>query len=205
MNAWRPHHVPASPQLHAFERGSASESSQFEQLELNTKHQSPHTVAFLHPASLLTFSTDATMTPHHCRNRSHSHPMIEPTTEPIELSGAPVPVEEGENLEPLEHEALFGDEITSEKLVEKQATIAVLGATPFEDDGNEMEHHTVVVTEIVADPIAAHEPEPIVSHWPCVPTIPRMIFRRRKHETNIGTRYFYISSCTYLVAHFVAE
>ena len=106
--------------------------------------------------------------------------MIEPTTEPIELSGAPVPVEEGENLEPLEHEALFGDEITSEKLVEKQATIAVVGATPFEDDGNEMEHHKIVATEIVADPIAAHEPEPIVSHWRCVPTIPRTIFRRRK-------------------------
>jgi hypothetical protein len=102
--------------------------------------------------------------------------MIEPTTEPIELSGAPVPVEEGENLEPLEHEALFGDEITSEKLVEKQATIAVVGATPFEDDGNEMEHHKIVATEIVADPIAAHEPEPIVSHWSCVPTILRMIF-----------------------------
>ena len=130
---------------------------------------------------------------HHCRNHSHSHPMIEPTTEPIELSGAPVPVEEGENLEPLEHEALFGDEITSEKLVGKQATIAVAGATPFEDDGNEMEHHKIVATEIVADPIAAHEPEPIVSHWRCAPTIPRMIFRRKKDI--LEQRYFYISSC----------
>ena len=104
------------------------------------------------------------MSPHHCRDHSHSHPMIEPTTEPIELSGAPVPVEEGENVEPLEHEALVGDEITSEKLVEKLPTIATLGDTPFEENGEEMEHHKIVATEIVADPLAAHEPEPIVSY-----------------------------------------
>lgn len=104
------------------------------------------------------------MSPHHCRDHSHSHPMIEPTTEPIELSGAPVPVEEGENIEPLEHEALVGDEITSERLVEKMPTMATLGNTPFEEDGEQMEHHKIVATEIVADPIAAHEPEPIVSY-----------------------------------------
>lgn len=90
--------------------------------------------------------------------------MLEPTTEPIELSGAPVPVEEQENVEPLEHEALVGDEITSDKLVERLPTIATLGDTPFEENGEEIEHHKIVATEIVADPRASHEPEPIVSY-----------------------------------------
>lgn len=87
------------------------------------------------------------------------HNIIEPTTEPIELSGAPAPLEDDA---PLEHEALVGDELP-DQLVEKLPTIATLGDTPFEHDGDEVEHHKIVATEIVPDPVAAHEPEPVVS------------------------------------------
>ena len=103
------------------------------------------------------------MSPPHSGSYTYSHPMLEPTTEPIELSGAPVPAEEGETVEPLEHEALVGDEIKNEKLVEKLPTLASRGVTPFGENGEEVEHHKIVATEIVANPIAHHEPEPIVS------------------------------------------
>uniref|UniRef100_A0A7R9ZID5 ATP-grasp domain-containing protein n=1 Tax=Pseudictyota dubia TaxID=2749911 RepID=A0A7R9ZID5_9STRA len=101
------------------------------------------------------------MSPIHCE-----HPVFEPTTEPIELSGAPVPHEDkGGNAEHLlEHEALVGDELKSEKLIEKQPTLAALGETPFVDDGEEVEYHKIVATEIVADPVAVHEPEPILQN-----------------------------------------
>ena len=92
----------------------------------------------------------------------HTGTVLEPTLEPIELSGAPVPLEDDAPAEPMEHEALVGDEL-SEKLADKLPTLACLGDTPFENDGENVELHKIVATEIVSDPVAAHEPEPIVS------------------------------------------
>mmetsp|Transcript_26457 Transcript_26457/g.72742 ORF Transcript_26457/g.72742 Transcript_26457/m.72742 type:complete len:563 (-) Transcript_26457:175-1863(-) len=51
------------------------------------------------------------------------------------------------------HEALIGDEFRNPKNIAKQPTLATLGETPFASDGEEVEHHRIVATEIVKDPL----------------------------------------------------
>lgn len=49
------------------------------------------------------------------------------------------------------HEALIGDEFRNPTNIIKQPTLATLGETPFAQDGDEVEHHRIVATEIVGD------------------------------------------------------
>lgn len=114
------------------------------------------------------------------------HNIIEPTTEPIELSGAPAPLEDDA---PFEHEALVGDELP-DRLIEKLPTIATLGDTPFEHDGEEVEHHKIVATEIVPDPVASHDPEPIVSTLCYVEILTHVLCQYR--NCNVAVFSFFI-------------
>eukprot|EP00547_Thalassionema_nitzschioides_P013257 CAMPEP_0194263056 /NCGR_PEP_ID=MMETSP0158-20130606/46860_1 /TAXON_ID=33649 /ORGANISM="Thalassionema nitzschioides, Strain L26-B" /LENGTH=484 /DNA_ID=CAMNT_0039003225 /DNA_START=203 /DNA_END=1654 /DNA_ORIENTATION=+ len=64
-----------------------------------------------------------------------------------------------------EHESLIGVSL-SEKQAERAPTVITLGETPFERKGphEEVKHHKIVATEIVADPVATHVPEPILQN-----------------------------------------
>lgn len=62
------------------------------------------------------------------------------------------------------HEALMGAEFRNPNNINKQPTLATLGDTPFHDDGEDIEHHRVVATEIVKDPLQFGEPEPILQN-----------------------------------------
>uniref|UniRef100_A0A7S4RCM3 ATP-grasp domain-containing protein n=2 Tax=Ditylum brightwellii TaxID=49249 RepID=A0A7S4RCM3_9STRA len=64
------------------------------------------------------------------------------------------------NMENIEHEALVGAELQP-KEARKAATIATLGDTPFSSGGEELEHHAIVATEIVSDPVEPHHPDAI--------------------------------------------
>uniref|UniRef100_A0A7S4I5S5 ATP-grasp domain-containing protein n=1 Tax=Odontella aurita TaxID=265563 RepID=A0A7S4I5S5_9STRA len=67
------------------------------------------------------------------------------------------------NLE-VDHDALIGDELTTERAIDNNPTIANLGNTPFSDDGDEAEYHKIVATEVVPDPVQWSEPEPILQN-----------------------------------------
>mmetsp|Transcript_53489 Transcript_53489/g.113601 ORF Transcript_53489/g.113601 Transcript_53489/m.113601 type:complete len:571 (+) Transcript_53489:188-1900(+) len=62
------------------------------------------------------------------------------------------------------HEALIGAEFHNPTNIIKQPTLATLGETPFAYDGDEVEHHRIVATEIVKDPIQFASPEPILQN-----------------------------------------
>eukprot|EP00546_Thalassionema_frauenfeldii_P009199 CAMPEP_0178922006 /NCGR_PEP_ID=MMETSP0786-20121207/15894_1 /TAXON_ID=186022 /ORGANISM="Thalassionema frauenfeldii, Strain CCMP 1798" /LENGTH=532 /DNA_ID=CAMNT_0020596283 /DNA_START=173 /DNA_END=1771 /DNA_ORIENTATION=- len=64
-----------------------------------------------------------------------------------------------------QHESLIG-EVLSPKQADRAPTLTTLGDTPFEhvpEDDN-VEHHKIVATEIIADPVAPHAPEPILQN-----------------------------------------
>lgn len=61
------------------------------------------------------------------------------------------------------HEALIGAEYRNPVNVEKQPTLATLGDTPFASDGDEVEHHRIVATEIVKG-FEFEAPEPILQN-----------------------------------------
>ena len=46
----------------------------------------------------------------------------------------------------------------------RQPTLATLGETPFDDDGDDVEHHRVIATEIVKDPFQFESPEPVLQN-----------------------------------------
>ncbi|KAL7523918.1 hypothetical protein ACHAWF_000751, partial [Thalassiosira exigua] len=63
------------------------------------------------------------------------------------------------------HEALIGDKFRNPKNVTKQPTLATLGEMPFaHEDGDEVEHHRIVATEIVKDPVNFEVPEQILQN-----------------------------------------
>ena len=62
------------------------------------------------------------------------------------------------------HEALIGDEFRNPKNITKQPTLATLGETPFACDGEEVEHHRIVATEIVKDPLEFYSPDNILQN-----------------------------------------
>jgi len=90
------------------------------------------------------------------------HSIITPGECPIEFSGALIEPITGEPVE-LKHGALVGDSL-SNRAAERQPTIATLGETPFENDGEEVAHYKIVATEIVSDPIQLHVPEPLLQN-----------------------------------------
>ena len=51
------------------------------------------------------------------------------------------------------HEALIGDEFRNPTNITKQPTLATLGETPFTKDEEEIQHHRIVATEVVNDPL----------------------------------------------------
>mmetsp|Transcript_1650 Transcript_1650/g.2643 ORF Transcript_1650/g.2643 Transcript_1650/m.2643 type:complete len:581 (-) Transcript_1650:12-1754(-) len=62
------------------------------------------------------------------------------------------------------HEALIGMEFKNPVNIKKEPTLASLGDTPFEDDGDNVEHHRVVATEIVKDPLQFDVPDAILQN-----------------------------------------
>lgn len=62
------------------------------------------------------------------------------------------------------HEALIGDEFRNPKNITKQPTLATLGEDPFTNDGEEIEHHRIVATEIVKDPLQFEPPDNILQN-----------------------------------------
>mmetsp|Transcript_54006 Transcript_54006/g.80200 ORF Transcript_54006/g.80200 Transcript_54006/m.80200 type:complete len:554 (-) Transcript_54006:173-1834(-) len=62
------------------------------------------------------------------------------------------------------HEALIGEEFRNPKNITKQPTLATLGDTPFACDGEEVEHHRIVATEIVKDPLEFFSPDNILQN-----------------------------------------
>jgi len=63
----------------------------------------------------------------------------------------------------IEHEALMGDELT-QRQANATATIATLGDTPFEESGEEVEHHKIVATEVFKKPAQWAPPQPILQN-----------------------------------------
>jgi len=62
------------------------------------------------------------------------------------------------------HEALIGEGFRNPANVIKQPTLATLGETPFDSDGDDIEHHRVIATEIVKDPFQFESPEPVLQN-----------------------------------------
>lgn len=62
------------------------------------------------------------------------------------------------------HEALIGADFRNPTNIIKQPTLAMLGETPFKNDGDEVAHHRVVATEIVKDPFHYSSPEPVLQN-----------------------------------------
>lgn len=104
--------------------------------------------------------TDSTA-PAHTRNQSLSEAVLGaqtalPDGEAASAPPAPIDVEEASVDLAEHHEALIGREYHDPEFINKRSTLATLGETPFTDDGDEVEHHRIVATEIV-DPGAAFE------------------------------------------------
>lgn len=64
-----------------------------------------------------------------------------------------------------QHESLIGDSL-SPKQADRAPTLTTLGETPFENNesNEDVAHHKIVATEIVAKPVASHVPEPILQN-----------------------------------------
>eukprot|EP00957_Ditylum_brightwellii_P129526 9879766-Ditylum_brightwellii.AAC.1 len=62
------------------------------------------------------------------------------------------------NMENIKHEALIGVKLTLKEAT-KSPTIVTLGDTPFNNDREELEHHAIVATKIVSDPVGPHHPD----------------------------------------------
>jgi len=62
----------------------------------------------------------------------------------------------------VEHEALIGREFSTEAAAMRNPTIATMGDTPFDQregtDAQAMEHHKIVATEVVSNPMAIQSP-----------------------------------------------
>lgn len=90
----------------------------------------------------------------HSRNQSLSEAVLVPQTVLEEMTtacnGDRRPTVDEASVDLAEHhEALIGDEFRNPTNIMKQPTLATLGETPFADDGEEIEHHRIVATEIV--------------------------------------------------------
>jgi hypothetical protein len=57
-----------------------------------------------------------------------------------------------------QHEGLIGAEFHNPTNIIKQPTLVTLGDTSLHPDGDEVEHHRVVATEIVKDPLYMYSP-----------------------------------------------
>jgi len=62
------------------------------------------------------------------------------------------------------HHAIIGAEFKNPNNIIKQPTLATLGDTPFAHEGDKLEHHRVVATEFVANPVQFEAPEPILQN-----------------------------------------
>ena len=89
----------------------------------------------------------------HSRNQSLSEAVLVPQTVFEEMticSGDRRPTVDEASVDLAEHhEALIGAEFRNPTNIMKQPTLATLGETPFADDGEEIEHHRIVATEVV--------------------------------------------------------
>lgn len=89
----------------------------------------------------------------HSRNQSLSEAVLVPQTVFEEMTicnGDRRPTVDEASVDLAEHhEALIGDEFRNPTNIMKQPTLATLGETPFADDGEEIEHHRIVATEVV--------------------------------------------------------
>lgn len=106
--------------------------------------------------------------PHH-RNLSISEAVLVPQAivdDPTSMNGHPVPATTDDVSVDLaeHHEALIGAEFRNPTNIIKQPTLATLGETPFAHDGDEMEHHRVVATEIVKDPLQFDMPDAVLQN-----------------------------------------
>lgn len=106
---------------------------------------------------------------HHIRNQSLSEAVLVPQAivdaPPAMLNGDTPKADEASVDLAAHHEALIGDEFRNPTNIIKQPTLATLGDTPFDDaqNGDELEHHRIVATEIVND-IQFDSPEPILQN-----------------------------------------
>ena len=92
----------------------------------------------------------------HVRNESLSEAVLIPQAI-IDVDNAAAPAMNGSSDVSVDlaehHEALIGAEFRNPTNIIKQPTLATLGDTPFAEDGEEIEHHRIVATEIVKDPL----------------------------------------------------
>lgn len=94
---------------------------------------------------------------HHSRNQSLSEAVLAPQAvlddfPAVMLNGCSSPAVDEVSVDLAEHhEFLIGDEFRNPTNIIKQPTLATLGETPFAQDGDEVEHHRIVATEIVGD------------------------------------------------------
>ena len=109
------------------------------------------------------------MSPVHNRNQSISESVLAPQAVVQDL---PTDIS-NENTKPTDevsvdlaqhHEALMGTEYKNPDNVNRQPTIATLGETPFDDDGDETEYHKVIATEIVKHPLQFDSPDAILQN-----------------------------------------
>mmetsp|Transcript_2769 Transcript_2769/g.5039 ORF Transcript_2769/g.5039 Transcript_2769/m.5039 type:complete len:555 (+) Transcript_2769:141-1805(+) len=105
----------------------------------------------------------------HSRNQSLSEAVLAPRAAVPDL---PPVIHNGDTHKPVDevsvdlaehHEALIGDEFLNPTNIVKQPTLATLGETPFALDGDEIEHHRIVATEIVGG-LQFAAPEPILQN-----------------------------------------
>jgi hypothetical protein len=105
------------------------------------------------------------------RSHSRGQSLSEFVLNPIDDTAPTIPPTDSGSVEGEEttltehHEALMGAEYKNPNSIFKQPTLATLGDTPFHhEDGDKLEHHRVVATEIVAHPVQFETPEPILQN-----------------------------------------
>lgn len=110
---------------------------------------------------------------HHNRNLSLSETVLAPQAIMDEAPSAPIAMLNGGSSPTVvdevsvdlaeHHVSLIGDEFHNPTNIMTQPTLATLGETPFAHDGEEIEHHRIVATEIVGD-LEFDSPEPILQN-----------------------------------------